>query len=443
MFPNGDILDPTKDNIFSVTVNGQTCIAYRVSIYDMNNMLIVNENQRVDLEETKYNGDTIDYTLEKGILEAGNEYKWSIAMYGNDVDGTLKSGIVTSTNHNFETGDMVYVKTTASDFSDFTPYYVGKFTKDTFALYGYLEGARNDSGRLGESASSSTNITVSSVGISEQCIFKAYSDIVLTLDSKRIDNYIFKFIPTYTQNEGLIINSFEVEYYSDFNATPISSGKMYSSKLEYEIDGLLSGHTYYVRFSVINSMGQKAQTDYIPFDVSYATTSLGVQPTVYNNSENSCIDVEWDGITQIAGSVTGGDYEYVDNYRYVGNTALSLSAGSSLKYKNIECLEGASLPMFNWEPKSSEWKGTIFRMDNSETGDYIELKYEDGVFYLNTNGEEKIVHEEKVIEGMSFYIGIEDDELYMYPIDMTYLQQFTAPGLNTPIRLKDLGGENV
>lgn len=435
IYPNDDILSPAEKNIFSAVINGQTCIAYRVSFFDMNNNQITTiPNERINLSATKYNGEKIEYELSQNLLSAGNEYKWSIDLYGNDVSGVITKGIVTSQNHNFDTGDVVYISTSSTNsaipsalssvFSKYKPYYVSKLTKDTFTLHEYLEGARNAAGNLGGDITSPVSINISSVGISEQCVFKAYSKPSASLSSTTITSQSYTFTPEYSQAEGLIINSYEFVYYSDFNTTPISSGEIFSSNVKYTLDGLLSGYTYYVKFILTNTIGQKTEMDYTSFPVLYNTSSLGVVPTVSNNSENSCIDVSWGDIVQLTGSLNSGAATYVDNYKAVGNKALKLSANQNLTYSGIQCRYGGSLPMFNWEPLSDDWSGDIFKISNSQTGEYTTLKYENDSFILVENGVSKILLTKQLGRNSSYYIGIANNEMYLIPNDESFLSVF-------------------
>lgn len=438
MYPNGDIIDPSVANKFTARVNGNLCKGYLARIYNMRNeMLYKNTTNTIYAQNmTKYNGDTVEWTVpaqtpgDYWLYEPGSEYKWDIAMAGEVVQAAFANKVFTATNHNLNTGDTVWVPTVGEGevFAQYTTYYVGKIDKDTFSLYGYLEGARNGVGALGEDVPSG-NIAVYPIGVSEQVIFKVYSAPELSLQSESIDTYIYEFVPTYSQAEGTVINSYVVEYYSGNNSNIHSSGTIYSSNIRYTIDGLISGYTYHIRFTATDNVGQVCTTGWVEYPVEYDTESLGMIPVVYNDSVNSGMDVVWDGITQITGNASGDEgsaYDYVDNYNITGDTALKLYNDESLVYNNIKCYQDGNLPMFNWEPikgaNDEPWSGVIFRMDNTETGDYYELRYDDGVFIArtgNTNDPttvtDTVLLEEEIKDGKNYYIGITPEGMVFVP----------------------------
>lgn len=419
MSPNGDIIDPSVSNDFTARVNGSLCKGYLLRIYSMDNTLVYTNTSHTiaDQDITKYNDEEVTCVIPANTLDVGSEYKWQLSMGSVALSCAFASKVFTKANHNLNTGDIVYTSVAGDVFAENTVYYVGKIDKDTFSLYAFLEGARNASAPLGEDLSSQT-ITVYPVGVSEQCVFKAYSAPTIELEADTITTYTHEFVPTFSQSEGAVVNSFEVEYYSDYNSDVYSTGTIYSSNVRYTIDGLLTGYVYYIKFTATDNIGQKCTTGYVPFPVSYSTSSMGVVPDVVNNSVNSSVDISWGGIVQLVGELSdaeGVGYDYVHDYKSDGNTALKLYASESLMYEGVNCLEGGSLPMFNWEPLGSNWSGTVFRMDNSSTGEYYALKYDDGVFTKDVNGVETPILNMTIEEGSSFYIGIVDDEIVLVP----------------------------
>lgn len=429
MYPgNGDILDPSERMLFTARVNGSICKGFVLRIYSMSNYQEFRNAAHMPNAQniTKYNGDLISFEVPDGILDPGEEYKWDIAMAGVKITASFSNKVFTAANHNLNTGDTVWLNTIGEGevFDRFTTYYVGKIDKDTFSLYAYLEGARNGVGALGEDVASTTAYLYP-IGVSEQIVFKMYTSPTLTLTSETLDSYIHEFVPTYSQAEGTIINSFVFEYYSGSDSNIRSSGTIYSSNIRYTIDGLLSGYTYHVRFTATDNVGNTCTTGWVDFPVEYDTTSLGMVPVAYNDSVNSAVDVLWDGITQITGvpsDVEGTGYDYVPNYNITGNTALKLYNDETLTYNNIACYEGGSLPMFNWEPLGNGWSGKIFRMDNTDTGDFYELWYDDGVFTSRVGNDndpdsvvETVILEAEIKEGKNYYIGITNDGMVLVP----------------------------
>jgi len=89
MEPNEMVLDPTIENKFSVLVNGTKCIGYRFSVYDAADALVEKASTEKTLLETPlYNDDLLEIPVATDVFTAGNEYKWQIALYANDVIAT-------------------------------------------------------------------------------------------------------------------------------------------------------------------------------------------------------------------------------------------------------------------------------------------------------------------------------------------------------------------
>lgn len=511
MSPNAEIINPSVSNTFSAIVDGQQCIAYRVTVRDMDNNTIAEAStDRINLDSIKYNGDAVSVPIAANSLVAGNQYKWNIDMYGRDVtastiataltvssvdttnyrftiaSGALKNGSVvcvsaTTTmpapieagvtyyaacedgtvdstavvfvylydsytkavnmtdpiqitsagsgtikiivndpfvcnNHNFETGDTVFIDTVpnelSSTMSTFKQYYVRKIDKDRFRIYNYLEGAKNNDGSVAMPYGDGFNIKFSNVAVSEYVLFKAYSVPTITFVSTTITSPSYMFSPVYNHPEGIIVNHFKVLIRNDYNDDIFESETVYRSKLEYQYDELLNGHTYYVKFDITNNVGQENSTGYTPFEINYSASSIGVQPVATNMEDNACVNVSWPEITQIVGSLAGSK-EYISDYVSTGNYGLHLMADSLLRYSGLNKTESGSLPMFGWSPATSDWSGTIFKMSSTATGKQFELSYASGYFYVSIDGVRQVVLHKQIVAKKYYYIGIVGSSVYI------------------------------
>jgi hypothetical protein len=503
MQPNESTINPKVTNTFSLIIGGQSCIAYRFLVYDLNNNLITeastektpttiryditsvnvlqdmfniasdnlsdgdevkfstdgtlpeplevgvsyyvgntsfghfnvfetksdaleNENKidiltqgegnhSVSVETPLYDGDTLEILLEPNKLEAGNTYKWQVELFANDLETTevnSEENTLTIPNHNLVTGDTVYVSGDnglPEPLEKYTTYYVRKIDSNTIALFNYVEGARNDAGRIdignddetddetlaaavepddGDETTTTTftNFTVSNVATSEQIPFMVYDNPIVVFESKTITQQSYKFKPIYTHPQAVMISSFTAYIRSEQNPDSVtSSGLQENVRLEYTFDGLLSGQSYDVRFIINTKANQTYSTPWTPFNVDYASPNLGISPDVYNNEDSASVTLRWSGIKQIIGDAIG-EVEYVDNFVKSGNMGLHITSDAYLIFSGLNINAGSNPPVFWWNPVRSDFEGKIMRLDNSLTGDYIEIGYNGTNFYETTNG---------------------------------------------------------
>ena len=305
--------------------------------------------------------------------------------------GTLTAYInatsFTATNHNLTTGDTVYVfGSNPSPLQQYTKYYVRKLDNDHIALFNYIEGARNDAGRIGIMSTGSYSFTVSNVAESEQIPFSAYDDPIVTFKTETITQQSHVFKPIYEHPQGVMVVSFRALMRSIGTAElDIDSGLQENTRLEYEFDGLLNGNIYAVKFIINTKVNQTYETDWVQFPVEYPTPNLGVTPTATNHPENASVLVEWGGIKQVIGE-SNGDMEFVKDFALLGNHGLKLFPDAYLVYQNLDIKKGSSPPVFWWNPCSGDFTGKIMRAENSLTGAYIEIGYNGVNFYRVING---------------------------------------------------------
>lgn len=116
MTPNNVPIEPAVDNEFSLSIDGQICKAYRFTAYDLENKLVeAASSGRVDLPEPLYDGDILRHTVAADVFTAGSTYKWQMDLYANDLDCTLDGNTIKCANHNFVTGDTIFVSAVATD----------------------------------------------------------------------------------------------------------------------------------------------------------------------------------------------------------------------------------------------------------------------------------------------------------------------------------------
>lgn len=392
MSPNEKVIDPADSNVFSLVIDGQTCTAYEFYVYTMQNDLVGGAGSGfVILPEVLYNGDTLAHTLPAGSLEPGNTYKWQVNLFTNHMVVTSVdtiSNTILVANHNLSTGDTIFVTSSDSLPSPLVwnkVYYVRRLDRDTLALFEYIEGARNDAGRVDITGAGAGTISIYNVAQSEQVVFSAYNDPVVAFPPEQINTPVHTFRPIYSHPQGVIVNNFEAIMASSVSESRQSSGVIYRSRMEYTFDGLLNGETYWVKFIIVTNVGQRYDTGFIPFEVSYNAPDLGMTPSAVSDYLSASVSINWPGIVQIPGHLVG-DYEFINGYSTPENMALHLRDGSVLMFENLNALPGSSPPVFFWTPWTRDFVGPIRKSQNSLTGDYTEVGYNGSNFYRNING---------------------------------------------------------
>lgn len=343
-----------------------------------------------------------------------------------DLDGTIPEEGMTMVygkygseficaNHNFSTGDSVFVEgeNLPEELKPFTAYYVRKTGADSIKLYEYLEGAKNDAGSVCLTDGAETYaLTLSNVATSEQVAIWAYDVPVFRLQSETITTQEHIFVPEYIHPQDVMINNWMATIRTDGSADSDSSGTIYRSKIEFDYDGLMSGTTYYVRIDAETNVGQKITTGYVPFPVEYEIPEIDIEPTAENDEHNACMKVNWGGLVNIVGKISG-TYEYVEPFVYEGNVGLQLDAGSMLTFSGLNVEEGSMPPRFWWSPNgdSFETGEVIMRARNTTTGDVLEIGYKQGAFYKKVNNVEVYNAAMQISSNLVYLIGMEDDNL--------------------------------
>jgi hypothetical protein len=422
MTPQNTAVDPSVDNDFTFVVNGGTCVAYRYRVFDVNNNLVVTPSTgRVDLGATVFNGATVTETVTAGGLIAGNEYRYQFDAYGNDLTVSsidLGTDILTVANHNLNSGDIVYIQSTATlptGTSAFTIYYIGRISANELALYETYEAAKIDGTKVNITGAGSGTITISNIAISPQVKFFANSTPSLVLTGGTLTEQSEEFVPVYTQAESILVISFNAYLYDSNGNLEDESGEIFSSDVRYTFTGLRSGFSYKVQFTTTNARSQTSDTGLVDFDVTYAAPSIGIQPSVTNQENRSSVLLEWDDIVQIVGSITGSS-SYVPDFMSTGNTALNITSGSLLEFTGL-VIDNDQTLAFIWYPDTTGYSGDIVKLENTTSGDYLTVAYDGSKFYRDINGVIFNEPPQALVANQVYLIAITSQKLFI--VDFT------------------------
>lgn len=425
MRPCDTVIDPKnkEENVFSLTVDGQICTAYRFVVYDLRGN--INDSLTtglVELDTPLYDGDTLEHEVSPNSFTAGETYRWQVCLLASkmaveSVDATEKTYKVA--NHNLVTGDSIFVFSSGSLPAELTAwklYYIRRIDKDNIALFEYIDGAKNDAGRVEVTApADGATLSIYNGVQSEHIVFDVYDSPTLSLTSEEITGHEYTWKPEYSHPQGVMVNHWEA-FIADPNSAEsdiVSSGDVYSSKIEWKYDGLMSGTTYWVWFKIVTNIGQTYYSPRVPFRVVYSDVSVGMVPSATNSEDESHILVRWSSLIENIGKITG-DYSFID-YLDKPNNGLYLHAGAELSYEELKVnAEESSVPMFMWTPRSSDFNGVIMKAENSLTTETLEIGYDSTLqcFWFSINGNEpryNAVH--AIYPNTSYAIGMAGEQL--------------------------------
>jgi len=422
MTPQNTAIDPSSDNDFVVFLNGGTGIAYRFRVFDVNNNLVATPStNREDLGSTVFNGDPVPHTVLAGDLVAGNEYRYQFDLYGNDLTVSsidLGTDILTVANHNLNSGDIVYIQSTTTlptGTSAFTIYYIGRISSNELALYTTYEAAKINGTKVNITGAGSGTITISNIAISAQVKFFANSTPSLTLPGGVLTEQSEDFVPVYSQAESILVTYFNAYLYDSNGNLEDESGQIFSSDVRYTFSGLRSGLAYKVQFIAVNGRGQIADTGQVDYTVTYTIPSIGIEPTVTNQANRASVLVEWSDIVQIVGSITGSS-SYIPDFMETGNTALNITAGSTLEFTGL-VIDNDQTLAFVWYPDSTGYTGDIVKMENTTTGDYLTVSYDGTRFFRNINGVVFNKPDQALVLNQVYLIAVTSQKLFI--VDFT------------------------
>lgn len=211
---------------------------------------------------------------------------------------------------------------------------------------------------------------------------------------------------TYTNREITFTGS-----YSQSNNTPIkyqiwtlydeeenvvkTSGKIYSSKLEYVFDGLISGLNYAIELTIINQDDVEV-SDYDTFYVEYSTPNIDIPPDVEYLADKNAFKISWKGDRQAIGVATGvenTDYNFITDFPVTDQTSVEL-IDSTIIYDTVS---GSPLSI-------AEDDFTIFMstcINEKTNGKIVEIKNEETSYHLSLDGYTLQSHKDDLVESIA------------------------------------------
>jgi hypothetical protein len=185
---------------------------------------------------------------------------------------------------------------------------------------------------------------------------------------------------------------------------------VYSTQLAWAFDGLVNNHDYEVDFEVESqnySNGAGMVTDETrAFNVNYQTLKVKNKPLLTQLCDKSAIQVDWAGLYQNPGTITG-TYSYLNNFLKYGNTALSLGTDGILTYNTTVIPANFTFSFMIKIPKT--YNGTVFTTLNG--GYQFGYNLSQQKFYTIINGVTTYNTEQTKITENPFYGTILPDHV--------------------------------
>lgn len=454
------------DNHFITRISGDICSAY---IWDIptvtqngDSISTIELNKLIKLDNLLYNNDNLDLVLPPQSFIGGlskylnKDLVWNVVLVGKektitssrtvatiydkvvdtdkDEDGniieikekiTIVETIIEVPNGNFKSGDMVYVSDDTNVKKNI--YYVGIDKELNHKLYDTREKALatviTDTACAVNFGTRLTNKKIYSCAKSDNIPFKVINIGTLTIGEQNVDKFYHTFVPTYNQENDLIINNFQGILYDKDKQELENTGIVYSSDMKMYVESLLSDNLYYIRFIAENEIGYVYDTDYVEVHVNYLQPVIDAPFIAKNNCETTSMDLDWGHLFSIIGEI-GDCYDYVEDFSDVGDTGLWLCPDSFVKYtmderfidirEQIDGTVHGSLPTLIWRPKDENWVGDIMQVSNSFSDEYVTIGYDGEAIYIEING----------IKKRTQWFTIEEDpdnapEMYIYLIGLT------------------------
>ena len=369
----------------------------------------------------------------------------------------IKESVLNITNGNFITGDCVYLDYDSDIKKNF--YYIRVLDDGTYKIYDTREKSLggvtspqyqavlfDDGALIGKQISDASK--------SDNIPFRVINPGTFEIGDigGSIDKFFYTFKPTYIQENDIPINRFQAFLYDKDQNLIKQSDIIYSSNVQYYVNNLTTAdpyNIYYIRFVAYNNVEYYYDTGLVEFTVKYDLLGLEAPLIAENNCHDSTIRIQWDYLFNIPGTLDC--LEYVPNFMWDGNTGLYICPNNTLLYQYPEILTESdettgvsvgSLPIFVWQPTTTEWTGVIYKNHKSENDEkYISVGYDGECIWIEVNGKRLRTQ----------FLKIEEDavngEPYVYLIGVykhqTCVHKFLKSNLPSPPIFNFVSTDNI
>lgn len=365
----------------------------------------------------------------------------------------ITESVVTIKNGNLSTGDWVYLDMYSDTKKNYM--YIRLLDDGRWKLYDTREkalaGVISTEYQAILFVESIVNKNIMPISKSDYIPFKVINPGMFRIeDLSIVDKFFYIFKPIYQQENEIPINRYQCFLYNKQMELIKESQVIYSSKVEYYIDNLLSEepyNTYYIRFIAYSDVEYFYDTGIVEFNVFYPMFNLEAPVYVTNNCYDSTVTIDFEYLVSVPGFLEC--YEYVRDFIWDNNNALYICPNNTLKYEfpeiNTESSDGvirSHLPIFIWQPQSLDWTGDIYKnYYDKNTDQYVTVSYDGEAISLTINGN-KI---------RTQWFKIEDDvvtgDIFVYLIAVynhtTAIHKFIKHKIPEPPKILTVGVSNI
>ena len=374
VFPNnGNTIDCSIANQFSLIFSGTKCVAYELRIIDNSSYEEIYTSDKVDLTSPIYNGETLSIVVpdDSGMIN-GNDYQWSIRLYGDLSDQFIISGTVqedTSSENiklriqpSIKVGHDVQINGERRRIVSYN-YETGETVLDSAFTNAITKGQQYQ--------------IYSSFGDSSSFYFKARTTPTLLINTfpNPLDARKYTFGGTYYQEQNVPIKYCIWNLYSEKDGSLIeTTDRVYSGKLQYFFDGIVIDERYMIELIVENQDGVIITTPKQKFTAVYEQPDIKVKPVAEVEHRQGRVHVQWEKDRFSEGKPSDDcEYEFIEDFPFDGTNSVWIKKGS-IVYDEIS----------NRRLEIDDDYFTVFMnvsFEDDKTGKIISLSNDDGDEY--------------------------------------------------------------
>lgn len=210
-----------------------------------------------------------------------------------------------------------------------------------------------------------------------KCSSRPIANIINLSSNILSDSYLFQ--GSYSQDENVLIKSWQFILYDSYNTIVSMSPETFSDIIEYQFIGLKNDTDYQIELQVKSQDNLLGTTGKLPFHVQYDVPPTAINLQAEGVSDKAAIRLSW-YVTQIIGEITSGTISYI------GGEKIDLRNGA-IAFRDRANWNGDFHLKFWLEWTGFEQGDEILRL-KSDFGDiWIEWKTYDGanVFHVWKN----------------------------------------------------------
>lgn len=380
-------IDATVSNLFSCYLNaegGTQINKYNLMIKDLKGNQVYSTGDRA-LSPVLYNNDILNVTIptNTGMIN-GLDYVWNVKLYESTpanwvTYGTVQAGSITTSaftiRKHFNVSVGMYIKI-GTELRKIVSYdkATGILTLESaFSFTPVADGAYNIYSDFIES---------------DDTYFKARKAPVVSITNHTsiVTGKSYTFIGAYSQSDNIGWKYFTWNLYSNGELAK-STGQMNTGEIKFSFDGFLNNTSYSIELlietqdEIVVSTGQKS------FTSQYAVTSIINNPFINQLDEKNALNVMWEQ-PYINLYTQPTNFEYIKDIPFTDAWSVSLQKGDLIY--NISTSAGKvfipyeSTTFLNIQFETG-FEGEFYRQENTQTGEYYSIRYDDGVFIYDIN----------------------------------------------------------